>query len=180
MYSCIRLNEPTNHAYISPVPSNAFKQTKKKPPKGRSNRKSLREDFLCQPSQDVTSRLWIQSLKYFIHTLPMIISNRSQPITRYKSTDSPWNIGYNESENSTGSTACNFVKPPSLVRETSSIRVISEGFFEDICELSVCISRSIICVRGWRLMSSGIIVFFTLKVNQILLSEYTRWSFERM
>jgi hypothetical protein len=124
--------------------------------------KCPRQDLCRQLRQNMITRLRVQSLVDLINTLAVIISNRSQPISRHQSTDSTGDIGNDESKNGTGCTPGNLVEPTVLV-QFSGIGVVPEGFFKDICELTIAVGGSIVRIRGGsRMILSGFIVFSSL------------------
>ena len=92
----------------------------------------------------------------------MIITNRSEPVSRHKSTDGSRDIRNDESKNGAGSTPRNLVEPTVLL-QFSGIRVVPEGFFKDIRKLTFAVGGSVVGIRcGSRMTLSGFIVFPSL------------------
>ena len=138
---------------------------------GNSNRrrKSLCEDLLGQLRQNIPSYIRIQSLKHFIHTLPMTISNSAQPIPSDKSAYRTGNIGYNEPKHGSRGAASNLPEPALLIWQ-SGIWVVTECFFKDIRELGIAVCCTISC--SWRRtrIFESFVIFATLSITEVSLT----------
>jgi hypothetical protein len=142
-------NKPLPHKYMNPISFLACK--------------CPRQDLCRQLRQNMIASLRIEALIDLINTLAMIISNRSQPISRHKSTDSTRNIRNDEPKNGASCTTSNLVEPTVLV-QFSGIGVVLESFLKDICELTFAVGGSVLGIRGGsRMTLSGLVIFSSLR-----------------